>query len=156
MNLVLLYIICVILVLVIFCMNGDTFQAVGCSITSAFIAIGKFLISCWKAYYRSVETALNYLMNIHRVRITVNDPRRQLNEYNQRQSNEYQQIYGCKPMNGTEYEMFYACGRMPERFWPGEIKKLNQELLDEKINIQEFEDNLDDMMGIKSKKKEMM
>ncbi len=49
-------------------------------------------------------------------------------------------------MNGVEYQHFYDCGLMPERFWPEEIDRLRNEYANEKITLQEYEDELDDMM----------
>lgn len=60
-------------------------------------------------------------------------------------------------MTSSEYESFWGWGEMPERFWPEEIEKLRREFYDvfddpETTDISDaiknFEDGLDDMMGI--------
>jgi hypothetical protein len=129
----LIYIICVIIaIIIILCVDMEAFYYVGCSVTSAFIAIGKFLISCWKAYYRSIETALNWFVNIHRVRITIRN----------------EQHNHPRMLDDTERKIFIEKNQLPERFWSGNADKFMQEFLDDKIDIQEFEDKLNEMMGI--------
>ena len=49
-------------------------------------------------------------------------------------------------MTGVEYQSFYDCGYMPERFWPEEIARLRDEFADDKIDAQTLDDALDDLM----------
>lgn len=51
-------------------------------------------------------------------------------------------------MSGPEFERYYNCGEMPERFWPEEIEKLREEYVTEKITLQQFEEHLDDLIGL--------
>lgn len=62
----------------------------------------------------------------------------------------YERRYGrgIKPMTSSEYEAMYGWGEYPERFWPGETRKLQEELDAGKLTMKEYADSLDDMMGI--------
>lgn len=52
-----------------------------------------------------------------------------------------------EPMNGFEYQRFYDTGMMPERFWPKEIAKMQENFGEGKIDLHELEDGLEAMMG---------
>jgi hypothetical protein len=51
-----------------------------------------------------------------------------------------------EPMTTREYQHFYDCGLMPERFWPEEIVRLRERFARGEITLQELDDLLDDMM----------
>lgn len=51
-------------------------------------------------------------------------------------------------MDAYEYQTFYDRGLMPERFWPEEIAVLRNKFARDDISLGEFEDSLDEMMGL--------
>jgi hypothetical protein len=51
-------------------------------------------------------------------------------------------------MSSSEYDAMYGWGEYPERFWPEEIAKLREEYAADRLALKDFEDSLDDMMGI--------
>lgn len=50
-------------------------------------------------------------------------------------------------LSGTEYERWYCTGALPEREWTAKEGELKQEFLDGKITLEEFEEELDVMLG---------
>lgn len=67
--------------------------------------------------------------------------------------------FGCRPtakvesyqhpeMSSSEYDMYWRCGLMPERFWQSEADKLADQYARDELTMQQLNDSLDDMMGI--------
>lgn len=51
-------------------------------------------------------------------------------------------------MTGVEFQRYYDCGEMPERYWPEAMEKLREDYATDLISAQELEDSLDDLMGL--------
>jgi hypothetical protein len=59
-----------------------------------------------------------------------------------------------EPMTGPEFERFYACDEMPERFWPEEIEKKRNEYAVGAITLVDFEGYLDALMSVRDTEQE--
>lgn len=52
-------------------------------------------------------------------------------------------------MSSSEYQSYYDCGLMPERFWPEEVEKLRVRYLADEIDLSYFEKELEGLFDIR-------